>query len=70
MKGMLRITWLLLLCFGQVNAATTEEQDATAAKALLEKALAHYQRQGDKAYGQEDHGQHDFLEHAYDRARY
>ena len=50
MKGMLRITWLLLLCFGQVNAATTEEQDATAAKALLEKALAHYQRQGDKAF--------------------
>ncbi len=50
MKGMLRITWLLLLCFGQVNAATTEKQDATAAKALLEKALAHYQRQGDKAF--------------------
>lgn len=50
MKGMLRITWLLLLCFSQVHAATTQEQDATAAKALLERALAYYQSNGDKAF--------------------
>ncbi|TFY96009.1 calcium channel protein [Pseudomonas nabeulensis] len=50
MKALLRITWLLLLCFSQVQAATTEEQDATAAKALLEKALAYYQSNGDKAF--------------------
>jgi hypothetical protein len=42
MKAMLRATWLLLLCFGQVHAATAEEADAQAAKALLEKALAYY----------------------------
>ncbi|MBO0495286.1 cache domain-containing protein [Pseudomonas sp. Marseille-Q1929] len=50
MKAMLRITWLLLLCFSQVHAATVEEADAQAAKALLEKALAYYQTQGDKAF--------------------
>ncbi|PRA28364.1 cache domain-containing protein [Pseudomonas poae] len=50
MKALLRITWLLLLCFSQVQAAITEEQDATAAKALLEKALAYYQSNGDKAF--------------------
>ena len=50
MKAMLRISWLLLLCFSQVHAATTQEQDATAAKALLEKALAYYQSNGDKAF--------------------
>ncbi|WP_431037120.1 cache domain-containing protein [Pseudomonas yamanorum] len=50
MKAMLRATWLLLLCFGQVHAATAEEADAQAAKALLEKALAYYQSNGDKAF--------------------
>ncbi len=49
MKGLLRITWLLLLGLSQVHAATTQEQDAQAAKALLEKALAYYQSNGDKA---------------------
>ena len=50
MKAMLRITWLLLLCCSQVHAATVEEADAQAAKALLEKALAYYQTQSDKAF--------------------
>lgn len=50
MKAMLRISWLLLLCFSQVHAASTQEEDATAAKALLEKALAYYQSNGDKAF--------------------
>ncbi|UVH50265.1 cache domain-containing protein [Pseudomonas sp. CBSPBW29] len=50
MKAMLRATWLLLLCVGQVHAATAEEADAQAAKALLEKALAYYQTKGDKAF--------------------
>lgn len=50
MKAMLRATWLLLLCVGQVHAATAEEADAQAAKALLEKALAYYQSNGDKAF--------------------
>ncbi|MDY7531603.1 cache domain-containing protein [Pseudomonas sp. Bout1] len=50
MKGLLRATWLLLLCFGQVHAATPEDADAQAAKALLEKALAYYQSNGDKAF--------------------
>ncbi|KAA0943712.1 MULTISPECIES: cache domain-containing protein [unclassified Pseudomonas] len=50
MKGVLSITWLLLLCFSQVHAATTQEQDAQAAKALLEKALAYYHDNGDKAF--------------------
>ncbi|WP_455912279.1 cache domain-containing protein [Pseudomonas putida] len=49
MKGLLRITWLLLLCCSQVHAATQEE-DAEAAKALLTKALAYYQSNGDKAF--------------------
>ncbi|WP_455917664.1 cache domain-containing protein [Pseudomonas cerasi] len=49
MKGLLRITWLLLLCCSQVHAATQEE-DAQAAKALLTKALAYYQSNGDKAF--------------------
>lgn len=50
MKGLLRITWLLLLCFSPVHAATTQDQEADAAKALLEKALAYYQSNGDKAF--------------------
>lgn len=49
MKGLLRITWLLLLCFSQVHAETTQDEDAQAAKALLEKALAYYKTNGDKA---------------------
>ena len=51
MKGMLRATWLLLLlCISQAHAATAQEQDAQAAKALLEKALAYYHDNGDKAF--------------------
>lgn len=50
MKRLLRFTWLLLLCCSQVHAATAEEADAQAAKALLEKALAYYHKQGDKAF--------------------
>ena len=50
MKRMLRFTWLLLLCCSQVHAATAQEADAQAAKALLEKALAYYHKQGDKAF--------------------
>ncbi|KTC51261.1 calcium channel protein [Pseudomonas fluorescens ABAC62] len=49
MKRTLCITWLLLLCFSQVHAATTQDEDAQAARALLEKALAYYQSNGDKA---------------------
>lgn len=48
---MLRATWLLLLlCASQAHAATAQEQDAQAAKALLEKALAYYHDNGDKAF--------------------
>ncbi|WP_338724637.1 cache domain-containing protein [Pseudomonas tolaasii] len=51
MKGLLRFTLLLLLLgCGQVHAATAQEDDATAAKALLEKALAYYKNNGDKAF--------------------
>ena len=51
MKGMLRATWLLLLlCASQAHAAIAQEQDAQAAKALLEKALAYYHDNGDKAF--------------------
>ena len=51
MKGMLRATWLLLLLgFSQAQAATAHEQDAQAAKALLEKALAYFHDNGDKAF--------------------
>ena len=50
MKRLLRFTWLLLLCCSQVHAATAQEADAQAAKALLEKALAYYHKQGDKAF--------------------
>ncbi len=41
---------LLLLCLGPIHAATTEKDDSQAAKALLEKALAYYHEQGDKAF--------------------
>ena len=50
MKRLLRFTWLLLLCCSQEQAATAQEADAQAAKALLEKALAYYHKQGDKAF--------------------
>ncbi len=50
MKGLLRITWLLLLCCSQVLADAPQDEDAQAAKALLEKALAYYQSNGDKAF--------------------
>ncbi|WP_073523237.1 cache domain-containing protein [Pseudomonas fluorescens] len=50
MKRLLRFTWLLLWCCSQVHAATAQEADAQAAKALLEKALAYYHKQGDKAF--------------------
>ena len=50
MKGLFRLTWLLLLCFSQVHADTAEDTDAHAAKALLAKALAYYQGNGDKAF--------------------
>ena len=50
MKRLLRYTWLLLLCCSQVHAATAQEADAQAAKALLEKALAYYHKHGDKAF--------------------
>ena len=50
MKRLLRFTWLLRLCCSQVHAATAQEADAQAAKALLEKALAYYHKQGDKAF--------------------
>ena len=49
MKVLFRLTWLLLLCFSQVHAETTQDEDAQAAKALLEKALAYYKTNGDKA---------------------
>jgi signal transduction histidine kinase len=53
MGGLHRLAWLgglLLLCLGPVHAATTEKADSQAAKALLEKALAYYHEQGDKAF--------------------
>ncbi|WP_460144847.1 cache domain-containing protein [Pseudomonas sp. S2_A02] len=48
-----KLAWLgglLLLCLGPIHAATTENADSQAAKALLEKALAYYHEQGDKAF--------------------
>ena len=41
---------MLLLCLGQVQAANTEKSDSQAAIALLEKALAYYRENGDKAF--------------------
>ncbi|MHC8307075.1 cache domain-containing protein [Pseudomonas sp. PB3P13] len=41
---------MLLLCLGQAQAAGTEQQDSQAARALLEKALAYYHENGDKAF--------------------
>ncbi len=41
---------LMLLCLGPVLAATAPADQAPAARALLEKALAYYHDQGDKAF--------------------
>jgi signal transduction histidine kinase len=41
---------MLLLCLGQVHAATAEKDEGQAAKALLERALAYYHDNGDKAF--------------------
>lgn len=41
---------MFLLGLGQVQAATTEKDDSKAAIALLEKALAYYHQNGDKAF--------------------
>lgn len=41
---------LMLLCLGQAQAAATEKDDSKAAIALLEKALAYYHDNGDKAF--------------------
>ncbi|WP_285420508.1 cache domain-containing protein [Pseudomonas sp. efr-133-TYG-5] len=48
-----KMAWLgamLLLSVGPVHAATTEKDDSKAAIALLEKALAYYHDNGDKAF--------------------
>jgi len=48
-----KLAWLcgmLWLGLGSAQAATTEQADAQAAKALLEKALAYYHDNGDKAF--------------------
>lgn len=39
-----------MLGLGQAQAAGTEKDDSQAAKALLEKALAYYHENGDKAF--------------------
>lgn len=41
---------IFLLCLGQTQAAGTEKDDSKAAIALLEKALAYYHENGDKAF--------------------
>jgi hypothetical protein len=41
---------MLLLSLGQVQAATAAKDDGQAARALLEKALAYYHDNGDKAF--------------------
>ncbi|KOY03567.1 cache domain-containing protein [Pseudomonas nunensis] len=48
-----KMAWLagmLLLSLGQVQAATAPKDDSQAARALLEKALAYYHDNGDKAF--------------------
>ena len=48
-----KVAWLgvmLLVGLGQASAATTEKDDSKAAIALLEKALAYYHDNGDKAF--------------------
>jgi signal transduction histidine kinase len=48
-----KLAWLcgmLLMCLGQVQAAQTQKADSQAAIALLEKALAYYHDNGDKAF--------------------
>ena len=41
---------MLLMGLGQAQAAATEKEDSQAAIALLEKALAYYHQNGDKAF--------------------
>ena len=41
---------IFLLCLGQVQAAGREKDDSKAAISLLEKALAYYHENGDKAF--------------------
>jgi cytochrome c len=41
---------MLLMCLGQAQAADAEKADSQAAIALLEKALAYYHDNGDKAF--------------------
>lgn len=53
MKALLKGSWLygLLMLFGSVAlAAAPDADEGAAAKALLEKAVAYYQQQGDKAF--------------------
>ena len=48
-----KVAWLgvmLLVGLGQASAATTQKDDSKAAIALLEKALAYYHDNGDKAF--------------------
>src|SRR5471030_1541283 len=42
--------WMLLLILVQVQAATAPKDEGQAARALLEKALAYYHDNGDKAF--------------------
>jgi signal transduction histidine kinase len=44
------LCFMLVLGLGQVQAAGTEKDDSKAAIALLEKALAYYHENGDKAF--------------------
>lgn len=53
MKALLKGSWLygLLMLFGGVAlAAAPDADEGAAARALLEKAVAYYQQQGDKAF--------------------
>lgn len=53
MKALLKGSWLygLLMLFGSVAlAAAPDADEGAAARALLEKAVAYYQQQGDKAF--------------------
>jgi len=53
MKALLKGSWLygLLMLFGGVAMAAAQDADeGAAARALLEKAVAYYQQQGDKAF--------------------
>lgn len=53
MRGLLRVIglgWLLMSGFNPAQAAAPAADEGTAAKALLEKALAYYHDNGDKAF--------------------